>query len=82
MSKLKIFVGIDISKLWFDAALIKSDNPSEFIHRQFAQNATGYKTLLEWLSYFSAMSWSLPNVAYIRLANQNATSPLGDDAEK
>lgn len=50
MSKLKNFVGIDISKLWFDVALIKTDYPSEFIHRQFVQNSTGYKKLLEWLS--------------------------------
>lgn len=49
MSKLKNFVGFDISKLWFDAALIKTDNPSEFIHRQFLQNPIGYKKLLEWL---------------------------------
>lgn len=50
MSKLKNFVGIDISKLWFDVALIKTDYPSEFIHRQFVQNSTGYKKLLEWVS--------------------------------
>ena len=54
MSKLKNLVGIDISKLWFDAALIKIDNPSEFIHRQFVQNPTGYKKLLEWLSLNNA----------------------------
>ena len=50
MSKLKNYVGIDISKLWFDVALIKTNYPSEFIHRQFVQNSTGYKKLLEWLS--------------------------------
>ena len=49
MSKLKNFVGIDISKLWFDAALIKTDNSFQIIHRQFAQNPVGYKRLLEWL---------------------------------
>jgi transposase len=49
MSKLKNFVGIDISKLWFDAALIKTDNPFQILHRQFLQNPVGYKTLLEWL---------------------------------
>ena len=45
MSKLKNFVGIDISKLWFDAALIKSDNPSQIIHRKFAQKAEGFKKM-------------------------------------
>lgn len=49
MSKLKNFVGIDISKLWFDAALIKTDNPFQIIHRQFVQNSVGYQKLLEWL---------------------------------
>lgn len=49
MSKLKNFVGIDISKLWFDAALIKTDNPSQIVHRQFVQKPEGYKKLQEWL---------------------------------
>ena len=49
MSKLKNFVGIDISKLWFDAALIKADNPSQIIHQQFAQKTEGFKKMQEWL---------------------------------
>lgn len=49
MSKLKNFVGIDISKLWFDAALIKADDPSKIIHQQFTQKAEGFKKMLEWL---------------------------------
>lgn len=49
MGKLKNFVGIDISKLWFDAALIKAGNPSKSIHRQFAQKAEGFKKMQEWL---------------------------------
>jgi transposase len=49
MSKVKNFVGIDISKLWFDAALIKADNPSQIIHKQFAQNQQGFKKMQEWL---------------------------------
>jgi transposase len=49
MSKLKNFVGIDISKLWFDAALIKADNPSQIIHQQFVQTKEGYKKMQEWL---------------------------------
>lgn len=49
MNKLKNFVGIDISKLWFDAALIKADNPSQIIHRQFTQKADGYNKMQEWL---------------------------------
>jgi transposase len=49
MSKLKNFVGIDISKLWFDAALIKKNNPSQILHQKFAQKASGFKKMQEWL---------------------------------
>ena len=49
MSKLKNFVGIDISKLWFDAALIKSDNPSQITHQQFTQKPEGFRKMKEWL---------------------------------
>ena len=42
-------MGIDISKLWFDAALIKTDHPSQIVHRQFVQKPEGYKKLQEWL---------------------------------
>lgn len=52
MSKLKNFVGIDISKLWFDAAIIKADNPSQIIHQQFAQKQEGFKKMQEWLLLF------------------------------
>ena len=49
MSKLKNSVGIDISKLWFDAALIKADNPSQITHQQFAQKPEGLRKMKEWL---------------------------------
>lgn len=49
MSKLKNFVGIDISKLWFDAALIKADDPSHIIHQQFTQKADGFEKFQQWL---------------------------------
>ena len=49
MSKLKNFVGIDISKLRFDAALIKADNPSQILHPQFPQKSEGFKNMLKWL---------------------------------
>lgn len=49
MSKLKNFVGIDISKLWFDAALIKTENPSQILHQQFVQKPEGFKKMQEWL---------------------------------
>ncbi len=49
MSKVKNFVGIDISKTWFDAALIRSDHPAEVIHQQFCQKPEGYTKMQQWL---------------------------------
>ncbi|MEO7048169.1 MAG: IS110 family transposase [Ferruginibacter sp.] len=50
MSKLfKNFVGIDISKTWFDAVLIKADNPSVVLHEQFSQKPDGFKKMQTWL---------------------------------
>lgn len=50
MSKLfKNYVGIDISKTWFDAALIKADHSSQVLHHQFAQSPEGYKKMQQWL---------------------------------
>lgn len=49
MSKLKNFVGIDISKTYFDAAVIKADYPSESMHNQFSQCPDGFKKMLTWL---------------------------------
>jgi transposase len=50
MSKLlKKFVGIDISKTYFDAAIIKADHPSGSMHNQFSQCADGFKKMVTWL---------------------------------
>lgn len=50
MSKLlKNFVGIDISKLFFDAALVRADTPGEVMHCQFKQSAQGFAQLQQWL---------------------------------
>lgn len=50
MSKVfKNFVGVDISKTWFDAALIRSAEPSKIIHQQFLQTQDGYKKMQQWL---------------------------------
>ena len=55
MSKLfKIFVGIDISKSWFDATLITKDVSVKAVHYQFAQSATGYAQLVEWMQLHDA----------------------------
>ncbi len=50
MSKVfKNFVGVDISKTWFDAALIRSVDPSKIIHKQFLQTPDGFKKMQLWL---------------------------------
>lgn len=50
MSKLfKNFVGVDISKTWFDAVLIKAAEPSVIIHEQFTQKPEGFKKMQTWL---------------------------------
>ena len=50
MSKLlKHFVGIDISKLFFDVALLKTVHPEHIVHQQFDQSAQGFAKLKKWL---------------------------------
>jgi transposase len=50
MSKVfKNFVGIDISKTWFDAAIISSNNFSEVHHQQFTQTPEGHRKFEQWL---------------------------------
>jgi transposase len=50
MSKLfKNFVGIDISKTWFDATLITTDSSFMVIHQQFSQTMEGYDQMSSWL---------------------------------
>jgi len=46
---LKNFVGIDISKTYFDAAVIKADDPCESTHSQFSQCPKGLKQMITWL---------------------------------
>ena len=51
MSKLlKNFIGIDISKSYFDVALIKLMHPGQRIHHQFSQCKNGFKEMLQWLA--------------------------------
>src|SRR6476659_7951586 len=52
MSKLlKNFVGIDISKTYFDAAIIKADDPYQRMHNQFPQTPIGFKKMMVWLKF-------------------------------
>ena len=50
MSKvLKNFVGLDISKAWFDAAIVLADNPNQVVHQQFPQSIDGFRQFTNWL---------------------------------
>ncbi len=51
MNKFNHFVGIDISKKTFDAALISDGDTAALKHQAFAQNAKGFAEFLDWLSY-------------------------------
>ncbi len=43
-----MFLGIDISKDWFDAALLQDGNPKPG-HKRFPNNAKGFEQLAAWL---------------------------------
>jgi len=45
----KNFIGVDISKTWFDAALVKADDPSIVLHEKFTQKPEGFKKMQAWL---------------------------------
>ena len=50
MSKLlKNFVGIDISKTYFDVAVVKHQTAEEIIHNQFSQKPEGFMKMHQWL---------------------------------
>lgn len=46
----KNFVGIDISKSFFDVAFLKTDQPTELLHQQFSQSLRGFMELKAWLT--------------------------------
>lgn len=43
------FIGIDISKEWFDAALKPAKNPRVTKHKQFENNGKGFRQFAKWL---------------------------------
>lgn len=50
MQKYSIFVGIDLSKKWFDVALCVGGNLNKMPHAQFGNHGQGYHKLLNWLT--------------------------------
>lgn len=49
MNKCKTFVGIDVSKKTFDAAILQVENPQQIHHHAFAQKPEGYASFCTWL---------------------------------
>lgn len=49
MSKFSNFLGIDVSKEFFDAVVILNNDKSNVIHSQFQNNDKGLKRLCSWL---------------------------------
>lgn len=47
--RYKFFIGIDMSKLWFDAALTLDGDQAQMVHEQFENTKTGFKAFLKWL---------------------------------
>lgn len=49
MSKFKHFLGIDVSKEYFDAVVILDGINDKPVHNQFVNDAKGIKSLYKWL---------------------------------
>ena len=49
MQKYELFVGIDISKNWFDAAITLGSNKKTMLHKRFDNNQSGFNDFLKWL---------------------------------
>ncbi len=49
MKKKMLFIGIDVSKLTFDATIILKGSLQTVHHKQFKNQKTGYKQLVKWI---------------------------------
>ena len=49
MKKFKLFIGIDISKKWFDVSLTEDGEKSSMVHRQFKNTQKGFKAMYQWI---------------------------------
>lgn len=56
MSKFKHFLGIDVSKEYFDAVVILDGNKEKSIHNQFTNDSKGIKSLCQWLKKQGAIA--------------------------
>lgn len=56
MSKFKHFLGIDVSKEYFDAVLILDGSKEKTFHNQFTNDSKGLKSLCQWLKKQGAIA--------------------------
>ena len=50
ITKKRCFIGIDISKLNIDAAMVNENEPNRFQNKRFFNNLKGFEAMDEWLS--------------------------------
>ena len=56
MSKFKHFLGIDVSKDFFDAVILLDGGKNKSIHEQFQNSYNGIKSLVLWLKKMESNS--------------------------
>lgn len=49
MNEFRTFIGVDVSKKTFDAALLRSTHQLTSLHQSFDQNIQGYEAFVQWL---------------------------------
>ena len=49
MKKIKLFIGIDVSKGWIDIAVIHYQNPYEYGYKRFSNTTESFVDFLNWL---------------------------------
>ena len=54
MSKFNYFLGIDVSKEYFDAVVLLNSDKNNTVHNQFTNNNKGLKELIHWLKNHQA----------------------------
>lgn len=53
MEKYTLFIGIDISKSWIDVSLSQDGQKDRMSHRQFDNQAKGFKQMLKWIQSYA-----------------------------
>jgi len=49
MKKYVLFIGIDMSKKWFDASLTTDGDKKQMLHKQFNNTTSGFRQFINWI---------------------------------